>query len=163
MVVPPLISWTLEAMLQKPRYPAHPCLWRHDQQDTYRQPCISSTGIHQSKTCPCYEPYHAFLLYIVGNHVQNLLYDGKLGYDACMAKDLTLFWCLQIVQAFKLLTSDKQVKALLVNIFGGIMRCDVVAQGIVNAAKEVRLTCHLLCALNNCVCTSVSTPRCLKP
>ena len=51
--------------------------------------------------------------------------------------------CLQIVQAFKLLTSDKQVKALLVNIFGGIMRCDVVAQGIVNAAKEVRLTCNL--------------------
>lgn len=45
---------------------------------------------------------------------------------------------VQIVQAFKLLTSDKQVKALLVNIFGGIMRCDVVAQGIVNAAKEVR-------------------------
>ena len=45
---------------------------------------------------------------------------------------------MQIVQAFKLLTSDKQVKALLVNIFGGIMRCDVVAQGIVNAAKEVR-------------------------
>ena len=44
---------------------------------------------------------------------------------------------MQIVQAFKLLTSDKQVKALLVNIFGGIMRCDVVAQGIVNAAKEV--------------------------
>ena len=43
----------------------------------------------------------------------------------------------QVVQAFKLLTSDKQVKALLVNIFGGIMKCDVVAQGIVNAAKEV--------------------------
>lgn len=48
---------------------------------------------------------------------------------------------VQIVQAFKLLTSDKQVKALLVNIFGGIMRCDVVAQGIVNAAKEVRHIC----------------------
>ena len=45
---------------------------------------------------------------------------------------------MQVVQAFKLLTSDKQVKALLVNIFGGIMKCDVVAQGIVNAAKEVR-------------------------
>ena len=48
-----------------------------------------------------------------------------------------------MVQAFKLLTSDKQVKALLVNIFGGIMKCDVVAQGIVNAAKEVGIT--LLC------------------
>lgn len=60
------------------------------------------------------------------------------------------YCCTQIVQAFKLLTSDKQVKALLVNIFGGIMRCDVVAQGIVNAAKEVSafgvlvsLCCHL--------------------
>ena len=49
---------------------------------------------------------------------------------------------LQVVQAFKLLTSDKQVKALLVNIFGGIMKCDVVAQGIVNAAKEVCLHIH---------------------
>jgi succinyl-CoA synthetase beta subunit len=49
---------------------------------------------------------------------------------------------LQVVQAFKLLTSDKQVKALLVNIFGGIMKCDVVAQGIVNAAKEVRSKNH---------------------
>lgn len=53
----------------------------------------------------------------------------------------------QIVQAFKLLTSDKQVKALLVNIFGGIMRCDVVAQGIVNAAKEVGLKVPLIVRL----------------
>lgn len=45
---------------------------------------------------------------------------------------------LQVVAAFKILTGDKQVKALLVNIFGGIMKCDVIAQGIVNAAKEVR-------------------------
>lgn len=52
-----------------------------------------------------------------------------------------------MVQAFKLLTSDKQVKALLVNIFGGIMKCDVVAQGIVNAAKEVGAT--LLEAVQN--------------
>ena len=46
---------------------------------------------------------------------------------------------LQVVAAFKILTGDKQVKALLVNIFGGIMKCDVIAQGIVNAAKEVRV------------------------
>ena len=60
---------------------------------------------------------------------------------------------LQVVQAFKLLTSDKQVKALLVNIFGGIMKCDVVAQGIVNAAKEVCSEIHqvmLLCTLALC-------------
>merc|ERR1719410_1439372 len=39
----------------------------------------------------------------------------------------------QVEQAFKLITSDPQVKAILVNIFGGIMRCDVIAEGIVNA------------------------------
>lgn len=45
----------------------------------------------------------------------------------------------QVVEAFKLLTADPQVKAILVNIFGGIMKCDVVASGIVNAAKAVDL------------------------
>lgn len=54
----------------------------------------------------------------------------------------------QVVQAFKLLTSDKQVKALLVNIFGGIMKCDVVAQGIVNAAKEVGAACCWFCKMH---------------
>jgi hypothetical protein len=43
----------------------------------------------------------------------------------------------QVVEAFKILTSDSQVKALLVNIFGGIMKCDVIASGIVNAARQV--------------------------
>ena len=41
------------------------------------------------------------------------------------------------MEAFKILTSDEKVKAILVNIFGGIMKCDVIASGIVNAAKEV--------------------------
>ena len=44
----------------------------------------------------------------------------------------------QVVAAFKILTSDPQVKAILVNIFGGIMKCDIIASGIVNAAKQVR-------------------------
>lgn len=44
---------------------------------------------------------------------------------------------LQVVEAFKILTSDDKVKAILVNIFGGIMKCDVIASGIVNAAKHV--------------------------
>lgn len=44
----------------------------------------------------------------------------------------------QVVEAFKILTADDKVKAILVNIFGGIMKCDVIASGIVNAAKEVR-------------------------
>merc|ERR1712066_1177063 len=43
----------------------------------------------------------------------------------------------QVTEAFKLITSDPQVKAILVNIFGGIMRCDVIAQGIVNAAERL--------------------------
>lgn len=45
----------------------------------------------------------------------------------------------QVVEAFKLLTADDKVKAILVNIFGGIMKCDVIASGIVNAAKQVAL------------------------
>ncbi|CAL5427371.1 unnamed protein product [Camellia sinensis] len=45
----------------------------------------------------------------------------------------------QVVEAFKILTSDENVKAILVNIFGGIMKCDVIASGIVNAAKHVQL------------------------
>jgi succinyl-CoA synthetase beta subunit len=44
---------------------------------------------------------------------------------------------MQVVEAFKILTADPQVKALLVNIFGGIMKCDVIASGIVNAARQV--------------------------
>lgn len=45
----------------------------------------------------------------------------------------------QVVEAFKILTADEKVKAILVNIFGGIMKCDVIASGIVNAAKLVQL------------------------
>lgn len=45
----------------------------------------------------------------------------------------------QITKAFKLILSDDNVKAILVNIFGGIMRCDIIADGIVAAAKEVKL------------------------
>ncbi len=41
----------------------------------------------------------------------------------------------QVTEAFKILIADKKVKAILVNIFGGIMKCDVIAQGIIDAAK----------------------------
>ena len=44
-----------------------------------------------------------------------------------------------VKNAFKILTSDKDVKAALINIFGGIVRCDLVANGIVKAAKELEL------------------------
>ncbi len=43
----------------------------------------------------------------------------------------------QVQKAFELLNADKQVKAILVNIFGGIMRCDVIAMGIINAAQAI--------------------------
>ncbi|PYL54436.1 MAG: ADP-forming succinate--CoA ligase subunit beta [Verrucomicrobia bacterium] len=46
----------------------------------------------------------------------------------------------QVTEAFKILIADKNVKAILVNIFGGIMRVDVIAQGIINAAKVVHLS-----------------------
>lgn len=45
----------------------------------------------------------------------------------------------QVTEAFKLITSDKQVNAILVNIFGGIMRCDVIAQGIVEAVQQLSM------------------------
>jgi succinyl-CoA synthetase beta subunit len=53
----------------------------------------------------------------------------------------------QVTEAFKILISDKTVKAILVNIFGGIMRGDVIAQGIINAAKTVRLSVPLVVRL----------------
>jgi succinyl-CoA synthetase beta subunit len=53
----------------------------------------------------------------------------------------------QVTEAFKILISDPKVQAILVNIFGGIMRCDVIAQGIINAAKTVQLTVPLVVRL----------------
>jgi len=53
----------------------------------------------------------------------------------------------QVTEAFKILISDKNVKAILVNIFGGIMKCDVIAQGIINAAKTVKLSVPLIVRL----------------
>jgi succinyl-CoA synthetase beta subunit len=53
----------------------------------------------------------------------------------------------QVTEAFKILASDKNVQAILVNIFGGIMKCDVIAQGIINAAKTVSLKIPLVVRL----------------
>ena len=53
----------------------------------------------------------------------------------------------QVTEAFKILIADKNVKAILVNIFGGIMRCDVIAQGIINAVKAVTLPVPLVVRL----------------
>ena len=53
----------------------------------------------------------------------------------------------QVTEAFKILIRDKNVKAILVNIFGGIMKVDVAAQGIINAAKAVKLSVPLVVRL----------------
>ena len=53
----------------------------------------------------------------------------------------------KVSEAFKIILSDKNVKGILVNIFGGIMRCDILAQGIVDAVKEIKLSIPLVVRL----------------
>lgn len=53
----------------------------------------------------------------------------------------------KVTAAFKIILSDKNVKGILVNIFGGIMRCDIIANGILEAAKEVNLSIPLVVRL----------------
>ena len=53
----------------------------------------------------------------------------------------------KVTEAFKIITSDPNVKGILVNIFGGIMRCDVIAEGVVAAVKEVGLKVPLVVRL----------------
>lgn len=53
----------------------------------------------------------------------------------------------KVREAFKIILSDPKVKAIFVNIFGGIMKCDVIAEGIINASKEVQLKVPLVVRL----------------
>ena len=53
----------------------------------------------------------------------------------------------KVAAAFKIILSDKSVKGILINIFGGIMRCDVLAQGVVDAAKETNISVPLVVRL----------------
>ena len=53
----------------------------------------------------------------------------------------------QVIAAFKIITSDPEVKAILINIFGGIMRCDIIAEGVVKATREVGLKIPLVVRL----------------
>lgn len=53
----------------------------------------------------------------------------------------------RVTEAFKIILSDKNVKGILVNIFGGIMRCDIIAEGIIAAAKDVSLSIPLVVRL----------------
>jgi len=50
----------------------------------------------------------------------------------------------KVAAAFRILLADKRVKGVLINIFGGIMRCDVLAQGVVEAARQVKLNVPLV-------------------
>ena len=53
----------------------------------------------------------------------------------------------KVSAAFKIILSDKNVKGILINIFGGIMRCDVLAQGVVDAAKEIKINVPIVARL----------------
>ena len=53
----------------------------------------------------------------------------------------------KVTEAFKLILSDKNVKGILINIFGGIMRCDVLAEGVINAAKDIDINVPLVVRL----------------
>jgi succinyl-CoA synthetase beta subunit len=53
----------------------------------------------------------------------------------------------RIAEAFKIILSDPHVKGVLVNIFGGIMRCDVIAEGIIAAVREVNVSVPLVARL----------------
>jgi succinyl-CoA synthetase beta subunit len=50
----------------------------------------------------------------------------------------------KVAQAFRILLADPRVRGVLINIFGGIMRCDVLAQGVVDAARQLNVTVPLV-------------------
>jgi succinyl-CoA synthetase beta subunit len=62
----------------------------------------------------------------------------------------------KVAAAFKIILRDPKVKVILVNIFGGIMRCDVIAEGILSAIREVGLTLPLVVRLEG---TNVETGK----
>jgi succinyl-CoA synthetase beta subunit len=53
----------------------------------------------------------------------------------------------KVTAAFKIITSDPKVRGILVNIFGGIMRCDIIAEGVIAAVREVGLSVPLVVRL----------------
>ena len=53
----------------------------------------------------------------------------------------------KVAAAFKIITADPNVKGILINIFGGIMKCDIIAEGVVAAVKEVGLSVPLVVRL----------------
>ena len=53
----------------------------------------------------------------------------------------------RVTEAFKIILSDEQVKAILVNIFGGIVQCDMIAEGLIIAIQEVKMTIPIVVRL----------------
>ena len=53
----------------------------------------------------------------------------------------------KVTAAFKIITADPNVKGILINIFGGIMRCDIIAEGVIEAVREIGLTAPLVVRL----------------
>ena len=58
----------------------------------------------------------------------------------------------KVTEAFKIILSDTNVKGIFVNIFGGIMKCDVIAEGVVVAAKQVGLSSSTCCSFRRYKC-----------
>ncbi|MEO0762711.1 MAG: hypothetical protein AAFZ09_13040, partial [Pseudomonadota bacterium] len=74
--------------------------------------------------------------------------DGALGnIPQAEGYGLEVSATANVTEAFKIITSDPNVKGILVNIFGGIMRCDVIAEGVIAAVKEVGLQVPLVVRL----------------
>ena len=80
--------------------------------------------------------------------------NGHYGYNKIIWKEPANFLDVgggaskeKVTAAFKLILADENVKGILINIFGGIMRCDVLAQGVVDAAKQVNLSVPLVVRL----------------
>ena len=77
-----------------------------------------------------------------------MLGDGALMTAKEPAKDESVGATTEkVTEAFKLMLKNPNLKAILVNIFGGIMRCDVIAEGVVAAAREVHLNVPLVVRL----------------
>lgn len=121
------------------------------------QPCRPRGVLADSGGCPvsrsnwlhtvacCCTP---FLLSCISLHGQAASRAGRRNQRVTLSLHDHHIWCsMQVIEAFKILTSDPQVKAILVNIFGGIMKCDVIASGIVNACKEVGMKVPLVVRL----------------
>ena len=85
------------------------------------------------------------------------VYDHDLSYLYKICAIISKSYCLpdvgggatasQVKEAFKIITSDSKVNAIMVNIFGGIMRCDVIAEGIIAAAQELKMSTPIVVRL----------------